>query len=85
MAMFVVLGTLKHAQIAAVQWNREAIARIKAGVSVYSTFLRFTPCFWPVTGSDGFPWPCIGTVPQPGKDVVTHYETSMQEVEQLHD
>jgi hypothetical protein len=25
------LGTLKHAQIAAIEWNREAIARVKAG------------------------------------------------------
>jgi ribonuclease P/MRP protein subunit POP5 len=26
-----VSGTLKHAQIAAIEWNREAIARVKAG------------------------------------------------------
>ncbi|KAH9979907.1 Rpp14/Pop5 family-domain-containing protein [Lactifluus volemus] len=32
-----VSGTLKHAQIAAVEWNREAIARVKAGVGVYGT------------------------------------------------
>jgi len=30
-----VSGTLKHAQIAAVEWNREAIAKVKAGVNVY--------------------------------------------------
>ena len=34
-AVFVALGTLKHAQIAAVEWNREAIAQVKAGVGVY--------------------------------------------------
>jgi hypothetical protein len=33
--VFRALGTLKHAQIAAVEWNREAIARVKAGVDVY--------------------------------------------------
>jgi len=30
-----VSGTLKHAQIATVEWNRETIARAKAGVNVY--------------------------------------------------
>jgi hypothetical protein len=35
---FIVPGTLKHAQIAAVEWNREAIARVNAGVGVYGTF-----------------------------------------------
>jgi hypothetical protein len=30
-------GTLKHAQIRAVEWNREAIARVKAGLDVYGT------------------------------------------------
>ncbi|KAI9454780.1 Rpp14/Pop5 family-domain-containing protein [Lactarius psammicola] len=29
-----VSGTLKHAQIAAIEWNREAIARVKAGAGV---------------------------------------------------
>jgi hypothetical protein len=32
---FRAIGTLKHAQIAAVEWNRETIARVKAGVNVY--------------------------------------------------
>jgi hypothetical protein len=35
-------GTLKHAQIAAVEWNREAIARVKAGVGVYG--MSACPC-----------------------------------------
>ncbi|KAF8270198.1 hypothetical protein EI94DRAFT_815557 [Lactarius quietus] len=29
-----VSGTLKHAQIAAIEWNREAIARVKAGAGI---------------------------------------------------
>lgn len=29
-----VLGTLKHAQIAAIEWNRQAIARVKTGMDV---------------------------------------------------
>jgi hypothetical protein len=35
---FSVLGTLKHAQIAAVEWNRKAIAQIKAGMGMSGTF-----------------------------------------------
>ena len=39
------LGTLKHAQIAAVEWNREAIARVKAGVNVYGALgCRVSSC-----------------------------------------
>ncbi|KAN0113742.1 hypothetical protein V8E52_007395 [Russula decolorans] len=29
-----VSGTLKHAQIAAIEWNRQVIARVKAGIDV---------------------------------------------------
>jgi len=31
-----VSGTLKHAQIAAIEWNREAIARVRAGAGTQS-------------------------------------------------
>jgi len=37
-----VSGTLKHAQIAAVEWNREAIARVKGGVVVYGAVQRWS-------------------------------------------
>jgi hypothetical protein len=30
-------GTLKHAQTAAIEWNRQAIARVKAGMDVCGT------------------------------------------------
>jgi len=39
------LGTLKHAQIAAVEWNREDIVRVKAGVDVYGALgCRVSSC-----------------------------------------
>ncbi|KAI0249047.1 hypothetical protein BJV78DRAFT_1230880 [Lactifluus subvellereus] len=56
-----VSGTLKHAQIAAVEWNRKVIARIKAGMGM------------------------SGVVPQRGNSIVAHFETSMQEIEELQD
>jgi protein-arginine kinase len=45
-AVFRALGTLKHAQIAAVEWNREAIARVKAGVDVYGALAAVSPHVW---------------------------------------
>ncbi|KAI0287721.1 hypothetical protein BC826DRAFT_1042713, partial [Russula brevipes] len=39
-----VSGTLKHAQIRAVEWNREAIARVKAGLDVYGTHIPSQEC-----------------------------------------
>jgi hypothetical protein len=33
-ARFYDIGTLKHAQIAAIEWNRQVIARVKAGMDV---------------------------------------------------
>ncbi|KAI0290335.1 Rpp14/Pop5 family-domain-containing protein [Russula brevipes] len=56
-----VSGTMKHAQIRAVEWNRGAIARVKAGLDVY------------------------GAIAPRGNGVVAHFETSIQELEQLQD
>jgi len=50
-AGFRALGTLKHAQIAAVEWNREAIARVKAGVGVYG--MSSYPCILVYAWIDG--------------------------------
>ena len=36
-----VLGTLKHAQIAAIEWNRQAIARVRAGLDLCGTLPIF--------------------------------------------
>ena len=36
-----VLGTLKHAQIAAIEWNRQAIARVRAGLGLYGALPIF--------------------------------------------
>ena len=53
---FPALGTLKHAQIAAVEWNREAIARVKAGIVDYgmSSCLHLPIYTWLTI--DGFCW-----------------------------
>jgi len=40
-----VSGTLKHTQMAAIEWNRQAIARIKSGMDVL-------PCALPRRGND---------------------------------
>ena len=43
------LGTLKHAQIAAIEWNREAIARVKTGAGAgmpgtcHAFLLKYAP------------------------------------------
>jgi hypothetical protein len=84
-AGFPVLGTLKHAQIAAVEWNREAIAQVKAGVVVYGmSSCPHLPIYTWLT-IDGFCWAHVGAVPQHGKATVTHFEKSAQEIEELQD
>jgi hypothetical protein len=35
------IGTLKHAQIAAIEWNRQVIARVKAGMDVSCPWFYF--------------------------------------------
>jgi hypothetical protein len=80
--IFHISGTLKHSQIAAVEWNREAIARVKAGVDVYGEpgCPRLFMC-----SADGLCWYHVGAVPQHGNAVVTYFERTMQEIEELHD
>ena len=80
------VGTLKHAQIAAVEWNREAIGRVKAGVNVYGLF-RLSPSYLPLAGVDKFHWAHAGVATQHenSNSFITHLETSMQEIEKLQD
>jgi hypothetical protein len=84
-AGFPALVTLKHAQIAAVEWNREAIARVKAGVVVYgmSSCPHLTIYTWLTI--DGFCWAHVGAAPPRGKAAVAHFEKSAQEIEELQD
>lgn len=37
------IGTLKHAQMAAIEWNRQIIARVKSGMDVSCTL--FICCY----------------------------------------
>ena len=83
MWFFHALGTLKHAQIAAVEWNREVIARVKAGVGVYGKSASRVSSFMP--GLVEFYMVHVGAAPQPGNTVVTRFEMSIQEIEELQD
>jgi|SRR6266851_8121804 len=84
-AGFPTLGTLKHAQIAAVEWNREAIARVQPGVVVYGMSSCPHLPIYPWLRIDGFCWAHVGAVPQRGKAAVAHFEKSAQEIEELQD
>jgi len=83
MWFFHALGTLKHAQIAAVEWNREAIARVKAGVGVYGKSAGRVSSFMP--GLVESYMVHVGAAPQSGNTVVTRFETGIQELEELQD
>jgi hypothetical protein len=82
-ARFYDIDTLKHAQIAAIQWNRQVIARVKAGMDVSCHW--FISCYHPWVLLTTFTGPQIGAVPRRGNDVVKHFEMSMQEIGELQD
>lgn len=81
------IGTLKHAQIAAIEWNRQIVARVKAGLDASSSCPYFYfPRF--IVTLTYFPrlTPRIGAVvPRRENDVVKHSEMSIQEIGELQD
>jgi hypothetical protein len=80
-----ILGTLKHAQTAAIEWNRRAIARAKAGMDVSCTLgSRVHLLIHPWVLLTIFAGPHVGAVPQRGNNVA-YFETSMLEIEELQD
>lgn len=74
-------GTLKHAQIAAIEWNREAIARVKTGVGVQGTCHTRSVLYGPLISETGR----VGAGPQRAGGSVAPFQSSMQEIEDLQD
>ena len=82
-----VLGTLKHAQIAAIKWNRQEIARMKADTDECCTLGPLVHLLIYPLGAIliSFAGPHVGVVPRHGNKVVAQFEMSTQEIEEPQD